>query len=205
MKSKKNLLEQLKILPYFGKSTVFQLGIQLGISGSTVNTYISRYLKNKEFFQLKRAVYVTSDFYSINKNDVSYAFYLANVIRSPSYVSSLAALQYYNLTTEAIHSVTSVTTRVTREYRTRAGNFSYQSIKKDEFTGFSLSKGKFEFFIAPPSKALFDLLYFRTHQFRAMNNKDVKKLIAELRVDFDEMEPQEKAKFNNMIGKYIHE
>ncbi|MBI2120696.1 MAG: hypothetical protein HYT94_03690 [Parcubacteria group bacterium] len=45
-----------------------------------------------------------------------------------SFVSSWAALQYYNLATEATHSVTSVTLKVTREYRTKAGNFAYQSI-----------------------------------------------------------------------------
>jgi len=133
MKSKKNLLEQLKILPYFNKDTVFQLAKQLGLKDSTVNTYISRFLKYKEIVQLKRSLYVSSSFFEKNKNDVSYLFYLANIIRTPSYVSSWAALQYYNLTTEAIHSVTSVTPKVTRDYQARAGNFSYHSIKKELF------------------------------------------------------------------------
>lgn len=205
MKSSKNLLEQLKNLPFFSKSTVHQLGIQLGVRKTTIDTYISRYLNKREILQLKRAVYVTSDFYNRNKNDISYTFYLANIIRSPSYVSSLAALQYYDLTTEAIHSVTSVTLKITREYHTRAGNFTYQSIKKDLFSNFTLVKGRFDFFIASPSKALFDLLYFRTHQFRGMNLEGVNKLIAELRIDLDEMEPDEKTKFAGMIEKYIYE
>lgn len=197
MKSKKNLLEQLKYLSYFSKNTVYQLGKQLGLKDSTVKTYISRFLRYKEIIKLKNGLYVTTDFFEKNKNDVSYSFYLANIIRTPSYVSSWTALQYYNLTTEAIYSVTSVTPKVTRDYQTKVGNFSYQSIKKELFSDFSLIKGKFDFFIALPSKALFDLLYFRTNQFRSKSAKNIKVLIEELRIEIDEMDKNEQEKFYN--------
>ena len=202
MKSRKNLLEQLKSLSCFSKNTVYQLGKQLRLEDSTVNTYISRFLKSKEVIQLKKGFYVTTDFFEKNKNDVSYSFYLANVIRTPSYVSSWTALQYYDLTTEVIHSVTSVTPKVTRNYQTKAGNFSYQSIKKELFSGFSITKGKFDFFIALPSKALFDLLYFRTNQFRSKSAKNIKALIEEFRIDIDEMDKNEQEKFYTMMKKY---
>ena len=148
---------------------------------------------------------MSADFLDKNKNDVSYSFYLANIIRTPSYVSSWAALQYYNVITEAIHSVTSVTSKVTRDYQTRAGNFAYQSINKKLFSDFSLVKGKFDFFIASPSKALFDLLYFRTRQFRGVSPKSIKTLVKELRIDIDEIHREEQAKFYSMIKKYSHE
>lgn len=205
MKSKKNLLEQLKPLPHFSKDTVHQLGKQLMLTDATVDTYISRFLKYKEIYRLKNGLYVSADFFDKNKDDVSYSFYLANIIRTPSYVSSWAALQYYNLTTEAIHSITSVTPKVTRDYQTKAGNFSYQSINKDLFSDFSLIKGKFDFFIASPAKALFDVLYFRTHQFRGVSPEKVKTLIEALRIDFDEMDETEQEKFHAMIKKYSHE
>jgi len=51
MKSKKNLLEQLKSLPHFSKDSLSQLGKQLGLADATVDTYISRFLKRKEIFQ----------------------------------------------------------------------------------------------------------------------------------------------------------
>jgi predicted transcriptional regulator of viral defense system len=202
MKSKKNLLEQLKYLSYFSKNTVYQLGKQLGLKDSTDKTYISRFLRYKEIIQLKNGLYVTTDFFEKNKNDVSYSFYLANIIRTPSYVSSWSALQYYNLTTEAIYSVTSVTPKVTRDYQTKVGNFYYQSVKKELFSDFSLIKGKFDFFIALPSKALFDLLYFRTNQFRSKSAKNIKILIEELRIEIDEMDKNEQEKFYTMIKKY---
>ncbi len=203
MKSKKNLLEQLKSLPHFSKNTVHQLGGQLGLKDSTVNTYISRFLKYKEILSLRGGLYVSADFFDKNKNDTSYLFYLANIIRTPSYISSWAALQYYNLATEAIHSITSVTPKVTRDYQTKMGNFAYQSIKKELFSDFSLAKGKFDFYIASPSKALFDLLYFRTYQLRGVNLEKIKMLIEELRIDIDEMDKAEKEKFYSMIKKYI--
>lgn len=199
MKSRKNLLEQLKSLPYFSKNTVYQLGVQLGLKETSIDTYISRFLKYKEIFQLKKGLYISVDFFNQNKGDISYSFYLANIIRTPSYVSSWTALQYYNLTTEVIHSITSVTPKVTRNYQSKVGNFAYQSIKKELFSDFSLINGKFDFFIASPSKALFDLLYFRTRQFRAVSQNNIKKLIAELRIDFDEMDNTERDKFNIMI------
>ena len=203
MKSKKNLLEQLKTLPYFNKNTVYQLGLQMGLKNATVDTYISRFLRYKEIIPLKNGLYVSTDFFEKNRTDVSYSFYLANIIRTPSYVSSWAALQYYNLATEAIYSITSITPKVTREYQTKAGNFAYQSIKKDLFSGFSLAKGKFDFYIALPSKALFDLLYFRTRQFRGVKFEEIRGLIEELRIDIDEMDKTEQEKFYSMIKKFI--
>ena len=201
MKSKKNLLEQLKSLSYFSKDTLYQLGKQLGLQDSTVHTYVSRFLKYKEIIQLKRGLYVSTDFFEKNKNDVSYAFYLANIIRTPAYVSSWAALQYYNLTTEAIHSITSVTPKVTRVYQTKAGHFLYQSIKKDLFSDFFLTKGKFDFYIASPSKALFDLLYFRTRQFRSVRPENIKALVEELRIDIDEMDKREQENFYYLVKR----
>ena len=221
MKSKENLLEQLKSLPYFSKDSLYQLGKQLGLADATVDTYISRFLKHKEILQLKKGLYVSTDFFSKNRGGIAYSFYLANIIRTPSYVSSWSALQFYNLTTEAIHSITAVTPKVTRNYQTKAGNFIYQSIKKDLFSDFFLmqgksaspafpalsadsSSGKFDFFIASPAKALFDLLYFKTYQFRGVRSRDIKGLIEELRIDIDEMDKNERSKFYTMIKKYLN-
>lgn len=220
MKSKKNLLEQLKPLPHFSKDSLCQLGQQLGLADATVDTYISRFLKHKEILQLKKGVYVSIDFFNKNRGDISYSFYLANIIRTPSYVSSWSALQFYNLTTEAIYSISSITPKLTRTYKTKAGNFTYQSIKEDLFLDFYLKQGKsasltlpalstdgpplgFDFFIASPAKALFDLLYFKTHQFRGVRPKDVKVLVEELRIDIDEMDKNERSKFYTMIKKYL--
>ena len=212
MKSKKNLLEQLKSLPYFSKDSLYQLAKQLGLADTSVDTYISRFLKHKEILQLKKGLYISADSFSKNRSNISYSFYLANIIRTPSYISSWSALQFYNLTTEVIYSITSVTPKVTKSYTTKAGNFTYNSIKKELFSGFSLMKGKavdrqsikLDFFIASQAKALFDLLYFKTHQFRGVHFKDIKTLIEGLRIDIDEMGKKERFKFYAMTKEYIN-
>jgi len=204
--AKANLIEELKPLPYFNKDRVLQLGKRkesYNLKNSTIDTYISRFLKEKEIISLKKGVYVTTDFYNKHKGDTSYLFYLANILRKPSYISSWTALQYYNLATEVIHTITSVTPKITRNHKTKIGTFSYQSIKKDLFSDFILTKDKFEFFIATPSKALFDLLYFKTRQFRGLKFNDINLLIKELRVDVAEMDKIERKKFYSMIRNYI--
>ena len=204
MKYKEILLEQLKSLPYFNKKTIYQLSSQYGLKNTTVDSYISRFLRHKDIIQLKKGMYITTDFYKKNKGDISYSFYLANILRTPSYVSSWTALQYYNLATEAIYTITSITPKTTRVYETKVGNFTYQSIKKELFSDFSLRKGTFDFFIASPSKALFDLLYFRTREFRGVQFENIDAIIEELRVDIDEMDKTEREKFYTMIKKYTH-
>lgn len=202
MKSKKNLLKQLEELPYFDKNTIKQLGVQLGLGEKTVDAYVSRFLRGKEIYGMKNGLYVSRDFFEKNRGDVSYTFFLANILRTPSYVSSWAALQYYNLTTEAVYSVTSVTRKVTRGYETKVGNFTYQSIDLSLFSDFILEKGTFSFFVATPSKALFDVLYFKTRQFRGLSREKIMGMIEELRIDFDEMSKEEQEKFYAMIKKY---
>ena len=204
MKYREILLEQLKSQPYFNRKAVHQLSEQYGLKSTTVDTYISKSLKRKEIITLKKGLYVSADFYNKNKGDFSYSFYLANILRTPSYVSSWAALQYYDLATEAIYIITSITPKVTRSYKTKVGNFAYQSIQKELFTGFSLVKGNFDFFIASPSKALFDLLYFKTRQFRGIRLESVKALIEELRIDIEEMSQEEQKSFFTMVKKYTH-
>lgn len=204
MKYREILLEQLESQPYFDKKAIYQISELYGLKSTTVDAYISRSLKRKEIIPLKKGLYLSADFYNKNRGDISYSFYLANILRRPSYVSSLTALQYYNLTTEAIHIITSITPKVTRSYKTKAGNFVYQSIQKELFSNFSLTKGKFDFFIASPSKALFDLLYFKTRQFSGIRLRDVKILIEELRIDIDEMGQEEKGDFFSMVKNYIH-
>jgi predicted transcriptional regulator of viral defense system len=204
MKYRVNLFEQLKSQPYFEKRAIRQLSEQYGLKSSTVDAYISQTIKRKEIIPLRKGLYVSAGFYHAHKNDIAYLFYLANVLRRPSYVSSWTALQYYNITTEVIHGTNSVTAKTTRDYTTKAGNFTYQSMQKRLFTDYVMEKRAFNFFIATPAKALFDLLYFRTRQFTRVQFKDVDALIEELRIDFAEMDEQDQHVFYAMVKKHMH-
>jgi len=210
MKRTSNLIEQLNALPFFTKMVIQQLGNQLELKNTSIDTYISRFIKYKKIIRLKNGLYVTSDYFNKNKTDISYTFYLANIIRTPSYVSSWTALQYYNMATESIYTITSISPKVTRLYKTKAGTFSFQSINEDLFSGFSLKKGatasptkNFDFYIASPPKALFDLLYFKTHQFRGVRFEDIRSLVEEIRVDINELTKKDRGLFLEMVRKHI--
>lgn len=203
MKYREILLNQLKLQPYFDKEAVYQLSKQFNLKSTTVDTYISRSLKRKDIIPLKNGLYISADFYDKNKGNISYFYFLANILRKPSYISSWTALQYYNLATEAIHTISSVTLKVTRGYKTKISAFSYQSVKESLFSEFSLVKDKFDFFIASPAKALFDLLYFKTRQFKGLKFKDIDILIEELRINIDEMDGEERKKFYSMVKDYF--
>ena len=190
-------------MPYFSKKDIYQLSEQYKIPRSTTDTHVARSLKRKDILSLKNGLYVTTDFYNKNISDISYKFYLANILRSPSYISSWSALQYYDLTTEIINTITSVTEKVTRDYQTKGGSFSYHSIKKEFFSEFNLIHRKFDFFIASPAKALFDLIYFRTEEFRGVTLDQIDPLVESLRVDIDEMGESEREKFYEMVKKHI--
>lgn len=203
MKRSNNLLEQFKSSPYFTKEAVLQLSGQYALKPTAINTFIARSLKRKNILPLKRGFYVTAEFYNKHKNDTSYLFFLANVLRKPSYVSSWTALQYYGLATEGIRTTTSITPKVTRSYDTKIGSFSYSSISDTLFDGFVLQKGTFDFYIATPAKALFDMLYFKTHRFRRIAFKQIPNLLEELRIDIDAMDTKEQKKFYALIRNHI--
>lgn len=203
MKYREIILEQLGPQPFFTKKDIRRLGEPFGIKDATIDAYISRSIKRKDIIPLKKGLYVSADFYNKNKGDISYLFYLSNIIRKPSYISSWTALQYYNMATETIQIITAVTPKITRNYTTKVGTFSYRNIKDDLFSGLTLVEDNFKFFIATPSKALFDLLYFKTRQFRGIKLEDIDLLIEELRIDMDEMDKDEQKKFYSIIKDHI--
>ena len=164
---------------------------------------ISRLLKKKELIQLKKGLYVTANYAKMHQKDISYTFALANILHRPSYISSWSALQYYNLTTEAIYETISVGLKTTRNYSNPLGSFKFFSIKKDLFTDFSLVKTDCSFLIASPAKALFDMLYFRTRRFSSLSTEDVKTILFNLRINMDEMPKREEKKFYKMLKTYL--
>lgn len=203
MKSQK-MLSQLDRLPFFNKLNALQLARGLDLKKTTLDTYISRFLGDKRIISLKNGLYISRKFYEENSSDFSYLFYLANIIYQPSYISLFTALQYYDISTEAIYNISSVSPKITRQYNNKLGSFRYSSINKKHFSDYYLQKAKFNFFIASPAKAIFDLLYFKTKQFRLIKEKDINSLLDELRIDLGEISRKEKQKLYKML-KNIYE
>jgi len=87
-------------------------------------------------------------------------FIIANKIYRPSYVSLESALSYYNLIPEGVYSVTSITSKTTRNFETKIAPFSYRKIKSELLFGYQLANHRGQSFkIAEIEKALLDYFY----------------------------------------------
>lgn len=100
---------------------------------------------------------------------------MANALYQPSYISFEYALAYHNLLPEMPYGVTSATTKPTRLFTTDTTSFSYRTIKKLAYTGYTLVKKEDRsFLIAEPEKAYADYLYFVALKKMPLNDRLVK-------------------------------
>ncbi len=144
---------QTKYLPLF-ETRELRLILGAEFTHSTLNN-LKNWSRKGYLVMIRRGLYITSE---AKKNiDVMAA---ASKIYFPSYVSLETAMGYYGIIPEAVFTVTSVTTRKTKKFKTVLGNFIYQKIKKEAFGGFEprIQNG-ISFNLAVPEKALVDFFY----------------------------------------------
>lgn len=179
--------EKLEKLPLFNKKTA---GVLIGKKGDNLDKKIQRLLDKEYLINLKKGLYVSKPYLDKIDDLKLYGEFLANELRSPSYLSHEYMLSEYNLIPEAVESWTSVTIKSTRKYSNKLGNFVYKNIKDDLFTGYlRLIKNGFKIYKARRAKALFDFLYLKTNlsndlnyelkeglriNWNVFNNKDLK-------------------------------
>lgn len=200
MPKKEAFFSSFSNLPYFTKDQLRLSAERFAISKNTLDSYIQKGLKSAQILGLKKKYYVTRPFFEAHKTDSSYLFTLSNILVRPSYISMETALQYYGLFTEAVHyNYTSVTTKLPRQFMTRAGNYAYRKIKNELFTGYTTVKERFEFTIALPYKAVFDYLYYYTNCFTKNVHPD---LLEELRIDAGALPPPERKKLATLLSEF---
>src|SRR3989339_314357 len=103
-----------------------------------------------------------------------------NGLYAPSYISFEYALSRYGIIPESVYTITSATTRITREFIVNNKSFTYSHIKKQVYRGYKTEKiGGMTVLMAEPEKALVDYLYFvslkRKTLIERLNVRDVKK------------------------------
>lgn len=97
---------------------------------------------------------------------------IANRLYAPSYISFEYALSRYGIIPESVYSVTSATTRITREFVVNNKSFVYSHIKKQAYRGYRTERvGGMTVIIAEPEKALVDYLYFVDLKKKALNER----------------------------------
>jgi len=119
---------------------------------------------------------------------------LAEKIYSPSYLSLEFALNYYGIIPDIPGTFTSVTSKKTAYFKNSFGNFSYQKIKSELFSGYKTRQDKnISFNIASPEKAILDYLYL--NKSRLVASPDFWR---EMRID-------EEFKFNKKTLKFYRD
>ena len=150
------------------------------------NMHIAMLEKKGLLIRLKRGLYVVSP--EISGKALSMGL-IANHLYGPSYVSLHWALRWYGLIPERIDTVTSITTRHTREFENSFGRFSFRGVSQEYFPiGIkSQEDAGLHFLLASPEKALCDMLMQEKH----VPDQSVSRLEVffeeDMRMDLDEL------------------
>jgi predicted transcriptional regulator of viral defense system len=141
------------------------------ISEYSARMFLHRHTKKGYIIKLRAGIYALADNFPSE-------FEIANRLYQPSYLSLEFALAHFGIIPEAIYTITSVTTKATRKFKTLDLVFTYRKIKKQAFSGYRPEKiNGSVILIAEPEKALVDYLYFIDLEKREPNERiDLKKL-----------------------------
>jgi predicted transcriptional regulator of viral defense system len=165
-----NKLRSIKKL-YFGYEAITKA---LGITSASAKICAFRYARQGFLVRIKRNIYVRRDIWdSLPQEEL---FCLANVVQTPSYVSLLTALGFYQITTQVQRNfVECIAIKRTKEQHVVETVFNYTRIKPSLYRGFVKKE---DFFIATPEKALLDALYLMSRRMYSIDLSaiDFKKL-----------------------------
>jgi len=147
-----------KLVDLLGKQGWFDLATLVQLSGErrqSLHMQLYRWCKADMLLPLRRGLYAFPDRYRASG---IHAAELANMLYTPSYLSTHWALGYYGLIPEYVAQFTSVTSRKTKAFENVFGTFRYQHIKISSIFGyrpFEINSRKV--LLAEPEKALLDL------------------------------------------------
>jgi predicted transcriptional regulator of viral defense system len=128
---------------------------KLGITPQAARVSAARYVKQGLLLRLKRNMYMLKDTWK--DLDIKQKFKIANYIQTPSYISLLTALEYYDITTQMQQNfVESIALKRTKEIIIEETVFNFKRIDKKLYFGFLKLK---DVFIAEPEKAFLDGIY----------------------------------------------
>ena len=118
---------------------------------------VKKWKEKGYLLELKKGLYIFSQKYQ--RKSVSKLF-IANYLVYPSYISLEYALGFYDIISERVSTVTSITTKKTNRFKNNISLFTYNSVKNSLFFGYEMKIIDNEkIFIAKPEKALLDYIY----------------------------------------------
>jgi predicted transcriptional regulator of viral defense system len=154
-----------RISPNLVENTLIKLNISIfsikeftqifNVKPATARAFLARNSKKEgsHILNLEKGIYI----FSINPPT---KFEIANKLYQPSYISFETALSYYGIIPETVYSITSATTKKSREMSAQNSNFRYYKIKKNLFFGYRPQKFNNKIIVmAEAEKALLDYVY----------------------------------------------
>lgn len=149
-----------RLLEIVGDEPVFESALLYAEerNPAAVRLQLSRWTALGRLLQLRRGLYTLAPLYQKVK---PHPFFVANRLRSASYVSCQSALDYYGLIPDITHVTISVTTKRPYAFNNLLGKFAFRHIKPAMFFGYrqvDLGADQ-QAFVAAPEKALLDLIY----------------------------------------------
>lgn len=151
------------------------------------NDKINELVKKGELTSIKKGLYVTGPKINIAKPE---PFLIANHLWGPSYVSMDAAMSYWGLIPEKVFEISSLTTKVSKIYKTSIGRFSYTNatlpyysfgIKSVQLTPKQVA------LIASPEKAICDKIITTSGIILRSSRQVWEYLIDDLRIDDEKL------------------
>lgn len=147
-------LQELNKIPklYFG---IADIARALDISPASARVSASRYVKLGALVRIKKNIYVLRETWNAAGREEKFVF--ANLGQTPSYISLMTALDYYEITTQIQRDFfESIAVKRTKEIKVDDSLFRYSKITGTLYFGFKKQK---DFFIATPEKAFLDAIY----------------------------------------------
>jgi predicted transcriptional regulator of viral defense system len=186
-------LDQLNSASYFDKNTLQQV---VDVNDNALYANLKRWIKQNRIIQLKRGFYVTNNYYTQTLKKEPYSEFIANKLKTPSYLSLEYVLQKYSLLTETVYAFTSITLKKPNTYKNKLGLFVYSNINKELFTGYKIvNKDGFQIKEASKAKALFDFFYLRLLKVKTIN----KELLKSFRLNLDEFSKNDQIEFMSYV------
>jgi len=182
---------------YFGYEDIAR---SLNITPQSAKVTANRYVNKGLLVRAKRNIYILKDRWIDLTREQK--FIIANIIQTPSYISLMSALEYYEITTQIQRDyIESIALKRTKEVEIDQTLFNYIKINPLIYSGFNRIKN---FFIAQPEKAFLDAVYLKTfgrYQFD-ISSIDFSKLKRKKIEEMAAMYP-EKTKFYQMKNEYF--
>lgn len=189
-----------RILQQYPRPYLTDSELEALLDGTPNSRYskVKRMLAQGKLQHIRRGLYcITAEVGYLKK---THPFELAQYVYGPSLISLESALSYYHLIPETVYTITSVSGKRGKEFKTPLGLFSFKQVPiANLFTEVSLIKEKdCQFFIAKPWRAICDYIYCYRMDWHTLDP-----LIDSLRMSIDQLPILQKEEIL-LLDEYYH-